>query len=155
MTSLQLNNVIDWMAAFAKENPLINDFGYGPKVNARHNLKMPYLWVRPLNSPITNGVNNSTITYNIEVIVMDRIDVSNNNYADIVNDTNYIIQMLVAELKYNLRYIDPYAKLEDNIEVEMVMEDTDNDVNGNRAVFSIKTPLRLTGCNIPKNNSNC
>jgi hypothetical protein len=56
----------------------------------------------------------------------------------------------------NLRTLDAYSKLESNIQMETVIEKTDNNVNGCRLVFGIKTPIRYTPCTTPINrNNNC
>lgn len=148
MKQIQLNNIIDWLKDFTEDHHILKGFGFGPRVDSK-DLEMPYMWVRPVDSPIVNTNTNSTITYNIEILIMDRIDRTGFNYADTLNDCNWLMTGLIMELRRNLIILDGKAKLNDNIPIDMVYETGDSNVNGCLALISIKTPIRFGPCDIP------
>ncbi|NBP66300.1 MAG: hypothetical protein EBU66_16820 [Bacteroidetes bacterium] len=80
---------------------------------------------------------------------MDKINMGDSNYDEIISNTHYILETLIAEISQHKYYVDLNLSLDGDISMEPVVEGTDDNVNGWQAEISLKVPIRYTYCNSP------
>jgi hypothetical protein len=80
---------------------------------------------------------------------MDKINMGDDNYDDVISDTHYILDTMISEMDQHKFYRDMNLSLVDNITMEPVLEGTDDNVNGWMAEMAFKIPIRYTPCNTP------
>jgi hypothetical protein len=80
---------------------------------------------------------------------MDKINKGDDNYDEIISDTKFILDSIISDMSQHKYYIDFNLSLYQDIVMEVVVEATDDNVNGWIANVSIKNPVRYTPCNVP------
>jgi hypothetical protein len=131
---------------------MVNDFGYGPSYNigASRQMKFPYIWVEQGQSQTLKSVNGyKENIYTFTLFCMDKINMGEDNYSELMSDTHYILDGVISEISQHKFYIESGISLIDNIIMDPVMEATDDNVNGWQCDLTFKVPVFYTPCNSP------
>ena len=149
----QLGMIISIFRDLALRHKMINDFIVGEKfdIGASNPLKFPYLWLSYDQSVISGAINSNaqTITYVMQVAVMDKIKKGDSNYDNILSDTHYILSTIISEMVQHQYYANLNIKLDGDIIFNAAQEFSDDNSNGWIATFRLKVPMRYTYCNSP------
>lgn len=149
----QLGMIISIFRDLALRHKMINDFIVGEKydIGASNPLKFPYLWLSYDQSVISGAINSNaqTITYVMQVAVMDKIKKGDSNYDNILSDTHYILSTIISEMTQHQYYANLNIKLDGDIIFNAAQEFSDDNSNGWIATFRLKVPMRYTYCNSP------
>ena len=149
----QLGMIISIFRDLALRHKMINDFfvGEGFDIGASNPLKFPYLWLSYDQSVISGAINSNaqTITYVMQVAVMDKIKKGDSNYDNILSDTHYILSTIISEMVQHQYYANLNIKLDGDIVFNAAQEFSDDNSNGWIATFKLKVPMRYTYCNSP------
>ena len=150
--TLSLNHIIGIFRDFSIRHEMINDFFYGNTYNigASRQMRFPYLAVENSQS-ITFGTINGhkEIQYTFILYVMDKINMGDINYDQLMSDCHYILDTLVQEISQSRYYVDNNLNIVGDVVFTPVMEATDDNVNGWQAEITISHPQRYTPCNSP------
>lgn len=146
-----INKIISIFKDFALRNKMVYDFSYGPTYNigASRPMKFPYIWVEQGQATSSKGNQgwNTIVTFN--VYCMDKIDRSADNFNELVSDTKFILDSMVAEMINHRLYRDYHISIDGDVIFDPVVEGTDDDVNGWQASISLRIPLLYTPCSTP------
>jgi hypothetical protein len=150
--TLSLNQIVSIFQDLAIRHKMINDFGFGETYNigASRQMLFPYLWVRPEDTRIVrsaNGYKERLQTFTL--FVMDKINMGDDNYQELLSDTHYILETIISEINQHLYYVEFNLSLDGDIIITPMVEETDDNVNGYGATITIKIPIRYTYCNSP------
>lgn len=149
----QLGMIISIFRDLALRHKMINDFFVGERfdIGASNPLKFPYLWLSYDQSVISGAINSNaqTITYVMQVAVMDKIKKGDSNYDNILSDTHYILSTIISEMAQHQYYANLNIKLDGDIVFNAAQEFSDDNSNGWIATFKLKVPMRYTYCNSP------
>ena len=149
----QLGMIISIFRDLALRHKMINDFIVGERfdIGASNPLKFPYLWLSYDQSVISGAINSNaqTITYVMQVAVMDKIKKGDSNYDNILSDTHYILSTIISEMVQHQYYANLNIKLDGDIIFNAAQEFSDDNSNGWIATFRLKVPMRYTYCNSP------
>ena len=151
-TTVSINKIISIFNDLSLRHKMLNDFYYGQSwnFNAQVDLKYPVLWVEQGSSEVVKSINGyKENIYNFDLYVMDKINMGDDNYDEIISDTHFILDTIISDISGHRFYIDMNISLIDNIVMEPVVEATDNNVNGWRASIRLKVPIKYTPCNTP------
>ena len=149
----QLGMIISIFRDLDLRHKMINDFFVGERfdIGASNPLKFPYLWLSYDQSVISGAINSNaqTITYVMQVAVMDKIKKGDSNYDNILSDTHYILSTIISEMAQHQYYANLNIKLDGDIVFNAAQEFSDDNSNGWIATFKLKVPMRYTYCNSP------
>jgi hypothetical protein len=150
--TVSLNKIISIFQDLAIRHEMLMDFGYGETydINASRQLQYPYLWVEHNSTNIIksqNGYRTKDITFNI--YVMDKINMGDNNYIEIISDTHYILETILTEMSQHKYYIDMNINIVSDVQMTPMVEETDSNCNGYMATITLRVPIRYTPCNSP------
>jgi hypothetical protein len=150
--TLSINQIVSIFQDLAIRHKMINDFGFGQTydIGASRQMLFPYLWVEPGDSRIIksgNGYKERLQTFSL--YLMDKINMGDSNYQEIISDTHYILETIISEISQHLYYVEFNLSLDGDITLVPVIEATDDNVNGYVATITIKIPIRYTYCNSP------
>lgn len=158
MNNTTVNTIIEIFRSISERHSMIQSFGFGPTFNISTNqaTRYPLLWVE--QSPSTVQRQNGMIVayYSFSVYVMDKLDKGDSNYNDVVSDTDFILNTIVAELGDSGKYRELGIVLQDTVTKEPVttVNNTDN-AEGWMADMSFKVVLPLNSCSIPVSSCDC
>jgi hypothetical protein len=152
-----LNQIITIFRDIATRSKMINDFGFGNTydLNAKKNIQYPLLWIEPSQNVTKDGGQNigfREFYYGLNVYVIDRIDKGDSNYQELLSDTQYILNTIIAEIDQHIFYIDNNMSLTGDIYTNPIVYSYDDNLNGYQAQLKIKVPLRYSPCNNPIQN---
>lgn len=153
--TVSINRIVALFNDLAIRHKMVQTFGFGRTYDATVQIpsnerKYPMVWLDVPNTEMVKSLNGySEEVFTFELYVLDRINKGQNNYQEILSDTHYILNTMVTEMAQHKMYIDLNVSLINNITMEAVTEAQDDDVNGYKAVISLKVPNRFTPCNTP------
>lgn len=150
--TLTINQLVSIFRDLALRHDMINDFGFGPSYNigASRPMRFPYLWVEQGQAQVLKSLNGyKENIYAFQIYCMDKINKGDDNYDEIISDTKFILDSIISDMSQHKYYIDLNLSLYQDIVMEVVVEATDDNVNGWIANVSIKNPVRYTPCNVP------
>jgi hypothetical protein len=150
--TLSINQIVSIFQDLAVRHKMINDFGFGQTydIGASRQMLFPYLWCQPEDSRIVksaNGYKERLQTFTL--FVMDKINMGDDNYQEILSDTHYILETIISEISQHAYYVDFNLSLDGDIVITPMIEETDDNVNGFGATITLKIPIRYTYCNSP------
>ena len=152
MKTSSINEIILILNDISNRHNMVNDFGYGPSYNigASRQMKFPYIWVEQGQSQTLKSVNGyKENIYTFTLFCMDKINMGEDNYSELMSDTHYILDGVISEISQHKFYIESGISLIDNIIMDPVMEATDDNVNGWQCDLTFKVPVFYTPCNSP------
>ena len=147
-----LQKIISIFKDLAIRHEMVTDFGNGPSYNigASRSMLFPYIWVENTQSETIKSLNGYKETvYTFTIYCLDKINMGDDNYDQIISDTHYILDTIIQEMSQHKYYVDMGLSIEGNVVMQPVLEATDDSVNGWQAEISIKVPVRYTYCNSP------
>jgi len=150
--TLSLNKIINIFRDFSIRHEMLNDFGYGPSYNigASRQMRFPYLWVENTQSSTIGGINGyKEIQHTFTLFVMDKINMGDINYDQLMSDCHYILDTLVQEISQTRYYVDNNLNIFGDVIFTPVVEATDDNVNGWSCEITLSHPQRITPCNSP------
>jgi hypothetical protein len=150
--TLSINQIVSIFQDLAIRHKMINDFGFGQTydIGASRQMLFPYLWVEPGDTRIVKSANGfKERLQSFSIYVMDKINMGDDNYQEIISDTHYILETIISEISQHLYYVEFNLSLDGDITMTPVIEATDDNVNGYVANITIKIPIRYTYCNSP------
>lgn len=150
--TLTLNELLIIFEDIASIHNMINDYGNGPSYNigASRPLQHPYMWVEPTTSNIVKGLNGfKEMTYSFNIYIMDKINKGDNNYNEILSDTNYIASTVIQLLSQHPNYVEYNLSLSEDVTLEPAQEVTDDNCNGWIISATFKVPIKYTYCSSP------
>jgi len=156
MASNQLshNKIISILRDISILNKQVSSFGYGQMddFNADNLVEFPAIFVEsgPVRvSSLGNGYGEEVSEF--RVYCMDRINKGDSNYQDIISDTKYILQSLLAEIDGHQYFRELGLALDGDQFMEPYLEQTDENTNGWIWTLGLRQPFRYTPCNTPIN----
>lgn len=153
-----LNRVVKEINNIVNNHYFKPDFGYGPTsdINAGNQLTMPFVWVEPFQSKLSNsvqGLKAQKLTLN--VYAMDRIDKGDSNFQEIHSNMLMLLENIATQFRESQTYIELFIRLEkQDMVFEPVTRDTDENCNGWRARMEFRIPMTYTPCTNPINQIN-
>lgn len=150
--SFSVNQIVSIFRDLALRHDMINDFGYGPSYNigASRPMRFPYLWIEQGQAQVLKSINGyKENIYAFQIYCMDKINKGDDNYDEIISDTKFILDSIISDMSQHRYYVDLNLSLFQDITMEVVVEATDDNVNGWIANVSLKNPIRYTPCNVP------
>jgi hypothetical protein len=150
--SFSVNQIVSIFRDLALRHDMINDFGYGPSYNigASRPMRFPYLWIEQGQAQVLKSINGyKENIYAFQIYCMDKINKGDDNYDEIISDTKFILDSIISDMSQHKYYVDLNLSLFQDITMEVVVEATDDNVNGWIANVSLKNPVRYTPCNVP------
>lgn len=147
-----LNMIIDLFRDIADRHLMVNDFGNGPSYNigASRPMKFPYLWVENQTATTISSVNGmKEKQYTFILYLMDKINKGDDNFDEIISDTDFILDGIIQEFSQSPFYVQNRISLVNNIVMQPVVEATDDNVNGWQATLTFKVPIFKTYCDMP------
>ena len=147
-----LNMIIDLFRDIADRHLMVNDFGNGPSYNigASNPMKFPYLWVENQSATTISSVNGmKEKQYTFVLYLMDKINKGDDNFDEIISDTDFILDGIIQEFSQSPFYVQNRISLVGNIVMQPVVEVTDDNVNGWQATLTFKVPIFKTYCDMP------
>ena len=150
--TLSINQIIAIFKDMAIRNKMITDFGYGPAYNigASREMNFPYIWVEQSTSTTVRSANGyKELLINFNIYCMDKINMGDSNYDEIISDTHYTLETMISEISQHKYYVDMNLSIDGDVTMEPVVEATDDNVNGWQASITFKLPIRYTYCNSP------
>lgn len=154
-----LNKLISLIQEVCLNHKMVKDFGFGPlyNMNALRSLQPCYVWCEEGQSRITmgNGSHKTGLT-TFKLYCMDRIQKDESNYQQILSDTKFILDTIMADLDQHPLFVDLRISFDSSIDVtyERIYEETDMNDNGHSCEFTWRYPIRYTPCNVPINPIN-
>ena len=140
----------------AERHEMISDFGYGPsfEMGTDRTMKYPLTWFELIDSTVILGESGNgmlTQQYRFYIYCLDKVIKGDDNYNVTTSTCDYIIKTIIAELDQNTDYIDMNMRLDSDITLEPVYEQTEDICNGFQAILSFRLPMRYNPCNSPIN----
>ena len=132
-------------------------FGFGPmwQYNADNQLTFPSIWIEPTATKMISSVQGIRVyKCSFYIYALDRIDKGDDNYQQILSDTDGMIKDIMSFIRESAFARLNYIIVDNTQDMEMtpVLEATDEYVNGWRAKISLRIPDISTPCNIPIKN---
>lgn len=144
--NITLNNIKSILKNFADKHPVINNFYYGDidgLTNTNDEFIYPLLAVIPTstNYPINNDNDIITKQYNMQLLVMDKLnnDLYNRDY--ILSDCNQLSEDLIAYLLYNDYFINNKISIFNQISLTHFTERTTDKTAGNAFELVLTCPF--------------
>ena len=150
--TVSINKIVSIFQDLSIRQEMVYDFGYGPAYNigASKEMKFPYIWIENNNTTTQKSDNGYKVNlYTFTIYCMDKINFGEDNYNEIISDTHYILDTMVAEISQHKYYVDMNLSIDGDINFLPVVEATDDNVNGWQCDITIKHPIRYTYCNSP------
>lgn len=150
--TVSLNKIVSIFRDLTLRHEMVNDFGYGPTYNigASREMLFPYIWVENVSSTTQKSLNGYAVSlYNFNILCVDKVNMGDSNYDEIISDTHYILDTIISEISQHKYYIDMNMSIENDVLFTPVVEATDDNVNGWSIDITIKVPIRYTPCNSP------
>lgn len=147
-----VNQIVSIFRDLALRHEMVNDFFYGPSYNvgASRPMRFPYLAVEQGQAQVLKSLNGyKENIYAFQIYCMDKINKGDDNYDEIISDTKFILDSIISDMSQHKYYVDLNLSLFQDITMEVVVEATDDNVNGWIANVSLKNPVRYTPCNVP------
>lgn len=151
-TPITYNQLIKVLKDFAASHLQLHDFGVGDfwELTSRDENGLdssdpktyPLMWCFPLPSPITDKVDNLTMS----IAFMDLVNNGEGNEEEVHSDMREVIKDLIAHLMNNPIYS---FTLEDTVTTEPFTERFDDTVTGWVATFTLRQPFVQDRCAIP------
>lgn len=143
-----INKLIDLFNDLSLSHLMVKDFGYGPLDNIDQ-VKYPLTWLDIQTGTIELNERNLTGTYTIDLYCFDRLDKDENNLKDIISDTSFILDSLVAKFAQSSLYRDNFVKINGTVNKSLVQQVNSDSVFGWNSSFEVSFPVPLNSCNTP------
>lgn len=131
---------------------MVRSFGFGQlsDVGADSPMEFPYIWVEPTTSRVNINDNGGTVLIEgFNIYCMDKLKKGDSNYEDILSDTRFILDTIIADFRNSKYYVDYGIKFNGDVIYDPAIEATDDNTNGWVAAVELKMPFRYNVCNIP------
>jgi hypothetical protein len=143
-----INKLIDLITDLAKSHLMVKDAGYGP-LDRIDDVKYPLIWTDIQSGTVELNERNLTGTYTIDLYAFDRLDKDQNNLKDVISDTSFILDGLVAKFSQSELYRNNFVKINGTINKSLVQQVNSDDIFGWNANFDVSFPVPLNECNAP------
>jgi hypothetical protein len=143
-----INKLIMLFNDLAKSHLMIKDSGYGP-LDRIDDVKYPLVWTDIQTGSLELNERNLTGTYTIDLYCFDRLDKDQNNLKDIISDTSFILDGIVAKFSQSALYRENFVKINGTINKNLVQQVNSDDTFGWNATFEVTFPVPLNECNSP------
>lgn len=147
--TISIQNLVGIIKDIAVNHKEIKSFFYGKLDKIPDNQQYPLLLVQPNDSTMEFGEGNAVINYNFDLTVFDVLDKNNENYLQLISDTNIWASSIVAFIKQHRMFIDLQVKLNEDVTFIPVVHQTTTDLIGHSFTLSMLVPARYTPCNTP------
>lgn len=127
---------------------MVKDAGYGP-LDRIDDVKYPLVWTDIQSGTVELNERNLTGSYLVDVYAFDRIDKDQNNLKDVISDTSFILDGIVAKFSQSSLYRDNFVKINGTINKNLVQQVNSDNVFGWNASFEVTFPIPLNDCNVP------
>ena len=143
-----INKLIDLITDLSKSHLMVKDSGYGP-LDRIDDVKYPLVWMDIQTGTLELNERNLTGSYVVDIYCFDRIDKDQNNLKDIISDTSFILDGIVAKFSQSSLYRDNFVKINGTINKSLVQQVNSDDTFGFVASFEVTFPVPLNSCNAP------
>ena len=147
---ITINKLIDLFNDLSLSHLMVKDAGYGP-LDRIDNVHYPLVWTDIQTGTLELNERNLTGSYIVDLYAFDRIDKDQNNLKDVISDTSFILDGIVAKFAQSSLYRDNFVKINGTINKSLVQQTTTDDVFGWNASFEVTFPVPLNECNTPFN----
>ena len=148
------NKLIDLFYSLAMDNKMVNDFDSGTTYNADVSKRLfPLVYVEPGTiTAVKSEVRSNSINmylYSFNIYVLDRINKGDDNFDDLLSDTNFILNSMIQNLDKHIYWNELELNIDGSTSMEPMFEITDFNLNGWMANLTLRVPNKLTPCNTP------
>jgi hypothetical protein len=145
MLNVTLNNIKGILKDFSIKHPLINNFYYGDVegITNGETFIYPLLAVIPNNTtyPVSGDKDIIYKTYNMTILMMDKLNYDLSNRDDIWSDCNQLSEDLIAYLLTNEYFIDNKITIDNTINLTHFTERTTDKTAGNSFEIVLSCPF--------------
>lgn len=147
---ITINKLVDVIENISTRHPFIKSFGSGSIDNIPDNIDYPLLWVEVDSVSRVKGGSGHNVKYiALNLYLFDRLDNGNTNYWEVISDTDFSIDTMIAEITQNSYYHENSILIEGNIDGMPYNDDLADGVCGWLTPITFKHPLRYSSFNTP------
>jgi hypothetical protein len=145
MVYTSLNQILNIVKSISQNHSQVNGYMFGEEsdISASEQELYPLVWSNLLPSSISE----STLTVNINLLVLDIQKADQSNEQDTLSDTFSICQDIWAALN-SPAYYDRFV-MQESVQLETIREGLPDLVNGWRMTLSFDLPQTQNRCQIP------
>lgn len=146
MLNITLNNIRNIIKNFSENHPVINNFYYGDLqgiTNDNGTFIYPLLAVIPSQTlyPINTDGDIITKTFNLQILMMDKLNSDLTNRDDIISDCQQLSEDLIAYILTNDYFIDNKITINSQLILTHFTERTTDRTAGNAFELNLITPF--------------
>ena len=146
MLNITQNNIKSIIKNFADKHPVINNFYYGDLAgitNDNESFVYPLLAVIPSQTiyPINGDRDIITKTFNLQILMMDKLNSDLTNRDDIISDCQQLSEDLIAYILTNDYFIDNKITIDSQLILTHFTERTTDRTAGNAFELNLICPF--------------
>lgn len=145
MIYTSINQILNIIKTISQNHSQVNGYVFGEEsdISASEQEKYPLVW----SNLLTSSISESTLTLNVNLLVMDIQKADQSNEQDTLSDTFSICQDIWAMLN-SPAYYDNYV-LQESVQLEIIREGLPDMVNGWRMSLAFDMPSTQNRCQVP------
>ena len=146
MLNITQNNIKSIIKNFADKHPVINNFYYGDLAgitNDNDSFVYPLLAVIPSQTiyPVNTDGDIITKTFNLQILMMDKLNSDLTNRDDIISDCQQLSEDLIAYILTNDYFIDNKITIDSQLTLTHFTERTTDRTAGNAFELNLICPF--------------